>query len=369
MDPCGFLQASALRCCSIPSLMSQVDTTSESSSHAPVLRRPASAKKLAASKDPQGLRAKAPKPKGPQPKGHALGSLRALKRKASHHPPSTEGATHTTTSSEEASDSPETKRLCAARAAATVPHATEPRRRAAHGQRSASMTSSGDTDSSPGPPLPKKATVPNTSGVFDYSRWIVDTVLEPKERLALNSHGQVEIGSMCSGMGTEDLVMAGLQRALLQHDVQLQVESTFKVEKDPHKMAWLQKHNQHKGTRFFLDNAQLVEPNPVDVDKVCMPRPTCRVLCCGVVCKDISALSQTPKSERGCGESATALNGLLDSLAAWPFQDRPSLVVLECVGRLDHKRAVDPDAKKGTDYISEVLARHGYIGEWRMVLP
>jgi site-specific DNA-cytosine methylase len=50
-----------------------------------------------------------------------------------------------------------------------------------------------------------------------------------------------------------------------------------------------------------------------------------------------------------------------------PFDKRPTVVILECVARLRHHRQVDPDARAGTTYIQDELAKLGYAGEWANV--
>ena len=73
-------------------------------------------------------------------------------------------------------------------------------------------------------------------------------------------------------------------------------------------------------------------------------RPTVDVLFCGIVGKDISPLSTTPKTERAKdGKSGGSLDGLLSYLRVIPLERRPAFLILECVERLSHKRMVDPD--------------------------
>ena len=51
------------------------------------------------------------------------------------------------------------------------------------------------------------------------------------------------------------------------------------------------------------------------------------------------------------------------------LEERPKVIVLECVQRLGQKRAVDPDDRTGTNYIADELAKSGYVGEWQNVCP
>ena len=56
------------------------------------------------------------------------------------------------------------------------------------------------------------ARLPHSSGVMDFTEWVISTVLSDTDRLALASQCTlVSIGSMCSGVATEDIAMHAIQ--------------------------------------------------------------------------------------------------------------------------------------------------------------
>ncbi len=165
--------------------------------------------------------------------------------------------------------------------------------------------------------------MPKTSGLFDYVSWAVNTVLTKAERDALNGVSPVRVGSMCSGMGTEDMACRAIERAML------------KAESDALKIAFLQRHS-HKDTFLFDSNAALQYEEVQTVSGVAVPRPTCKILAAGIVCIDISGLTTTPKPVSGDGKSGIALRGLLESVKNMAFNDRPEVIILECVNALTH---------------------------------
>jgi site-specific DNA-cytosine methylase len=170
-------------------------------------------------------------------------------------------------------------------------------------------------------------------------------------------------------MGTEEIVLVGLQQNLLRHGFSVEYQCAFRAEKDSTKLSFLKRCFPSSRTRHFQDNNDLHHESPKDVDGHVADRPTVQALFCGIVCKDISQLNNRPKSERQDGVSGTSLSGLLRYVEALRFEDRPKLIVLECVQRLAHRRAVDPDARTGTQYIADELASHGYVGAWQKVCP
>lgn len=111
------------------------------------------------------------------------------------------------------------------------------------------------------------------------------------------------------------------------------------------------------------------EATPTTVDGKCIVRPHCDILVCGIVCKDISGLSRTPKAINGVGKSGQALQGLLAALGDMASQERPRLVSLECVSRLGSRRHVDEDERPGTEFVSAALHKLGYVGKWYKVKP
>jgi site-specific DNA-cytosine methylase len=213
-------------------------------------------------------------------------------------------------------------------------------------------------------------TMPKSSGLLDYVSWAVNTVLTEAERDALTVLSPVPVGSMCSGMGTEDMACQAIEAAMLEAGKgKFSAHSAFKAESDPHKVAFLQRHVRSSSTEIFDSNAALQHTEVQTVSGDIVPRPTCKVLAAGIVCIDISGLTTTPKPVSGDGKSGLALRGLLDSLRSMSFEERPAVIILECVAALAHHRKVDTDARTGAQYILDILLTLGYVGEWRTVRP
>ena len=121
--------------------------------------------------------------------------------------------------------------------------------------------------------------------------WMLEHVLTLEERNALKlkvATWKIRTGSMCAGMGTEEIVMEGLRRALQLHGTPLQHQSVFKAEKDPAKMNFLKAHFSNTGTMFVWDNRDLAKAAFTDAEgRTVRGRPTVDALFCGIVCKDI----------------------------------------------------------------------------------
>jgi hypothetical protein len=201
--------------------------------------------------------------------------------------------------------------------------------------------------------------VPATSGVGDYIEWAIDHVLTSEERKALGK--RISVGSMCAGMGMEEVALHFLRQALLKHSIHLEAEASFKAEKDKVKMEFLQRHSKAKDVEYFNDNMALAKVPTYNSKGLPVKQPAADLLLCGIVCKDISQLNNKPKSERDDGVSNWSLSGLLAYIRSLSFELRPKLLLLECVQRLGHSRAVDPDSRKGTEYITDELGGEGYV--------
>jgi site-specific DNA-cytosine methylase len=212
-------------------------------------------------------------------------------------------------------------------------------------------------------------TQPKSSGLFDYVSWAVNTVLTEAERDALTSLSPVPVGSMCSGMATEDMACRAIGAAMLEGGKgTFRAHSTFKAESDAQKIAFLQRHS-HKDTCILDSNAALQHAEVQTVTGDIVPRPTCKIMAAGIVCIDISSMTNTPRAVSGDGKSGLALRGLLDSLRSMSFEERPQAIILECVKNLVHHRKVDLDARTGAQFILDELGKFGYIGEWKTVRP
>jgi site-specific DNA-cytosine methylase len=210
---------------------------------------------------------------------------------------------------------------------------------------------------------------PVSSGVFDYIEWVVMDVLTDGERDALCKHSPISIGSMCSGMGTEDFACRAIVDAMLRAGREhFETESVYKAECDERKIEFLKRHRM-RDTQIFPSNAALAQAEVENVDGQIVARPASKVLTAGIVCIDISGLSTTPQPVSGHGKSGTSLQGLLESLRSMSLVERPVLVVLECVPRLMQHRKVDPDQRTGAKFIADELEKLGYIGEWQTARP
>ena len=229
-----------------------------------------------------------------------------------------------------------------------------------------SAETSSDEDS--GPPNVGDS-LPNSSGLLDYVSRAVNNVLSETERDALSSVSPVRVGSMCSGMGTEDMACRAIEIAMLEAGKgAFRARSAYQAESDADKLAFLQRHSS-KDTYIFDSNAALQHKEVQTVTGDVIPRPLCKILAAGIVCIDISGLTTTPQPVNGEGKSGLALRGLLQSLQGMMFEERPSVIILECVKRLAHHRKVDSDARTGAQFILDELSKLGYVGEWRTVSP
>lgn len=213
------------------------------------------------------------------------------------------------------------------------------------------------------------STLPKSSGLFDYAAWATTHILTSEERQAMAKEKCVRVGSMCTGMATEEMVLAALHLALQEHGVPFHHESIFKAENNGRKMAFLRRHFSRGGTHFFKENSALAHLSAKDVDGKVVEQPTVDILMCGIVCKDISQLRSNPLSERASGVSGRSLTSLMDYVSSLRHDKRPRIIILECVQRLGHRRAVDPDSRTGTQYIQEELSKIGYKGKWQNVHP
>jgi site-specific DNA-cytosine methylase len=297
---------------------------------------------------------------------------------AGQHPPISSLRAHSpvqriATSPEETSDdssaevSPESARIQAARAFRYVRGGKKIAQRGRGRGRSLAGPASSSEDDAGLPSL--EETLPKSSGLHDYVSWAVNTVLTEAERHALNSISPVHIGSMCTGMATDDMAGRAIEAAMLEGGKgAFKMHSVFKAESDAQKISFLQRHSS-KDTYIFDSNAALQYEQVQTVTGELVPRPSCKILAAGIVCIDISGLTTTPKAVSGGGQSGLALRGLLDSLKSMAFDQRPQLIILECVPRLAHHRTVDLDARSGAQFILDELSKLGYIGEWRTVRP
>ena len=87
-----------------------------------------------------------------------------------------------------------------------------------------------------------KLSTPTTSSVSDYVKWVVDHVLTDAERSRVLGQNELRVGSVCAGMGTEEIVLTALSNAFTLHNRTLSWLSAFKAELDKRKMDFLLRH-------------------------------------------------------------------------------------------------------------------------------
>ena len=219
---------------------------------------------------------------------------------------------------------------------------------------------------------PSAPSAPRSSSISDNARWVVDHVLTDTARGTVCQSGiaeELRVGSMCAGMGTEEIVLTALSHAVSLHGHTLRWQSVFKAELDKKKMEFLLRHYGSTETLFVYDNAELQATHVKDArGKQRDGQPHVDILTCGIVCKDISGLNNKGKTERNAaGKSGSSLHGLLGYIKCCAFDKRPVALILECVARLGHHRQVDPDDRAGTAYIHDELLKLGYVGDWMNV--
>lgn len=212
---------------------------------------------------------------------------------------------------------------------------------------------------------------PLTSGLFDFTCWVVNQVLTPRERGAMEQL-QFSYLDLCAGMGTSILAVEALRRALHHNFEGTCIALTESDRKKRlglvRRLEALAKITAHKDMpKIFSDTADLSKTPPVDADGHPCNLPVADILCMGIVCKDISSLTRTPKSVQDpAGKSGTSWHALLTYLQCCRWEELPRAIILECVARLDHARALDP-TEKGTEHVSTELAELGYVGQWSKV--
>lgn len=133
----------------------------------------------------------------------------------------------------------------------------------------------------PAPVLPSDHTgssTPRSSGVFDYLDWAVSEVLTEAERGRLHMDKPIGFGSMCAGMGTEEVVLTRLSEALLRHGVRFEAQAIFRAEKEPSKRAFLQRHYPSTAAEYYEDNNALQHAVAKNAKGVPVDRPLVGVL-------------------------------------------------------------------------------------------
>jgi site-specific DNA-cytosine methylase len=219
---------------------------------------------------------------------------------------------------------------------------------------------------------------PQSSGLFHFTEYLLTKVFTADEISLLGSRhqGAYTFAELCAGTATATMCSEALRRtAAGTQSIDLQGHCLFYTESSPFKRSAILKvhDNAYAKTRstclMFEKTASLSqEPHVKTVDGTIVEVPVPQILFCGIVCKDVSGLSTTPKSvlDRD-GKSGSSFLELNDYLKTTKLERRPQIIILECVARLGHKRQIAAKTEKGTEVISLELTERGYIGSWMEV--
>jgi len=212
------------------------------------------------------------------------------------------------------------------------------------------------------------ASMPKTSGVFDYTLWLVG-------KLSSHQRGQLLRGfrfmDLCAGLGTSLLAYEALRVALRHYGLDMDGACTGLTEMDDQRREALSRRcaSIKQNPVILKSNGCLTLQCPKDAHGNPVDVPLADVLFMGIVCVDISRCSSTPKSITDPeGASGKSWNDLLNYLDQLPLAERPKSIILECVDNLDHNRAVQGHTEKGTLIILEALRERGYVGQWKKAL-
>ena len=221
------------------------------------------------------------------------------------------------------------------------------------------LTSSSDDDLAMGETIMEATSMPKTSGVFDYAEWLIGKLTEEQRRKLACSFSYMDLGA---GLGTTLIVYEALRRAMEKHGLHIHGRCSGLTESSAVRREALGRRLDRLGF-----TAPIKEGN-ADLNDDMSDRLLANLLFVGIVCTDISACSSTPKSltdpQGRTGASWMEVLAYLDKL---PLEDRPEVIVLECVANLGNSRAIKGRTEKGTALVVEDLNERGYIGEWRKI--
>jgi site-specific DNA-cytosine methylase len=203
--------------------------------------------------------------------------------------------------------------------------------------------------------------------LFNYTAWLVDTVLTPVEQKRLAEMETFSFGEFCAGMGSGMMASEALRRSGIGCSGRchcLTELSTWKQKFLQSQCDILKQDNAH----IFKSTGDLAKAPCTDIHGKLHDLPVFDILFMGIVCVDISRLTSRPKSLMDAsGASGSSFNQCLHYLDGLSFEQRPKALVLECVRALDQKRAVDGHTERGTAQAAEALAERGYAGKFWQV--
>ena len=199
------------------------------------------------------------------------------------------------------------------------------------------------------------ASMPTSSGCFDYTQWLVSKLTSEQWSKLARAFTYLDL---CAGLGTTIIAHEALRRALLLHDLRINGKCAGLTESSRDRREALKRRLVcvESTAPIWESNKQLAsEDEPTIAD----------ILFMGIVCVDISRCSSTPKSLLDDeGASGTYWLDLLVFLDSLRFEALPKAIVLECVDNLDNIRNVKGRWEKGTTIVIEALRERGYVGQW-----
>lgn len=94
----------------------------------------------------------------------------------------------------------------------------------------------------------------------------------------------------------------------------------------------------------------------------------CHIALNAIECDDISSMSTTPKGVMDPdGRSGRSFLEFITFVSSLSHDDRPMMIVIECVNKLHHVRKLKSSSEKGTALVAKALEERGYSGEWKML--
>ena len=276
--------------------------------------------------------------------GHGRGHMRSTRAKSKNQP---QWLTEVRQDGELTSESEETTR---------INRATKRTKRWAQQDEG---TSGSDVDHAMGEVGIVSSSMPKTSGVFDYAEWLLSKLSEEQRKKLARSFSYMDL---CAGLGTTLIVYEAIRRALNKHALCIHGEC--------HGMTELSKDRREAlGRRLAsLSFAAPILPRNADLTANTSDGVLADILFMGIVCVDISQCSSTPKSLTDPkGSSGASWMEFLACLDKLKLEDRPKVIILECVANLGNNRQIQGRTEKGTTLVVEALKERGYIGEWKRI--
>lgn len=201
--------------------------------------------------------------------------------------------------------------------------------------------------------------MPKTSGVFDYAEWLIGKLTDEQRRKLACSFSYLDL---CAGLGTTLIAHEAIQRAMEKHGLRIDGRCNGLTEFSKDRREALGRRLDSLGFTAPIkkSNADLIDDSSDWL--------LADLLFMGIVCVDISPCTSTPKSltdpEGSTGASWMEFLAYLDKL---PLENRPKVLVLECVANLGNNRVIKGRTEKGTVLVVEALRERGYVGEWRKI--